>query len=258
MIHHVERGYGEAIVFLPVIGGDERMFAHQLDHFGRDHRAIAVTLRGNGRSPELDVPVDQVVRTQANDLVLLLDELQVRRAHVVGTIYGGAVAQRFAFDHPSIVRSLTLVDTWADTRGRTPTEKLMKLSATVTPSVYRLPKALLRSSAMSPYIPRWPEAASVLGAFIADGRLDEQALQQRAQNSVDFSRELRSLTMPTLGVVCDGAPWMRTVMHRLVNQVPGARMETIPRAYYPSNLTNPDAFNEVLRRFLESTRLTSG
>lgn len=254
MIHHVERGYGESIVFLPVIGGDDRQFSHQLSHFGRDHRALAVTLRGNGRSPELDVAPDQVIRTQANDLLVLLDHLEVRRAHLVGTVYGGAVAMRFALDHPERVRTLTLVDTWSDGSGRTPGERVAGLSAALTPAVYRLPKRLLQSSAMTPYVPRWPEAAHVMGQFIAGGRLREQALQQRAHNLVSLTAELRTLAVPALGLVCDGAPWLRTAMHRMIDAIPDARLETVPRSLCPANLTNPDAFDAALRGFLEGDR----
>ncbi|GAB3707053.1 alpha/beta hydrolase [Mariniluteicoccus flavus] len=241
-------------MFLPVIGGTERQFTHQLEHFGRDHRAIAVTLRGNGESPELDVPVDEVVRTQANDLVMLLDRLQVSRAHVVGTIYGGAVAQRFAIDHPRIVRSLTLVDTWSDATGRTPAEKLMNLSALATPATYRLPKAVVRSAVMSPYLPRWPEAAHVMGSFVSNGRLPEQALQQRAQNGVRMTGELRKLTMPVFGLAGDAAPWMVSMMRRTMGAVPAGRLELVKGAFHPSNLTAPEEFNRLLRGFLEGQR----
>lgn len=253
MIHHVEQGFGESIVFLPVIGGTERMFTHQLEHFGRDHRAIAVTLRGNGRSPGLDVPVGEVIRAQANDLVVLLGELGITRAHLVGTLYGGAVAMRFAIDHPHLVRSLTLVDTWADAAGRTPSEKLMNLSAAVTPATYRLPGTLLASAVAAPYVPRWPEAASVMSSFVRDRR-PEQALQQRAQNRVAFTRELRGLSVPSLGLAGDGAPWMVTMLRRTMDAIPGSRFATVPQAYHPANLTAPDAFNERLRDFLASTR----
>lgn len=254
MIHHVERGYGESLVFLPVIGGDERMFAHQLDEFGRDHRTIAVTLRGNGRSPELDVAAADVIRTQANDLLVLLDHLQVRRAHLVGTVYGGAVAQRFALDHPERVRTLTLVDVWSDGGGRTPGERVAGLANTLTPAVYRLPKALLKPAAMTPYIPRWPEAAHVMGQFIDGGRLKEQALQQRAHNLASTTAELRTLRVPTLGLVCDGAPWLRTAMQRTIDAISGARLETVPHSLFPANLTNPEGFNRALRGFLEGAR----
>src|SRR5947208_12320633 len=45
------------------------------------------------------------------DVVALLDELEVRRAHLVGISMGGGIAQRMAVAHPDRVASLTLLST---------------------------------------------------------------------------------------------------------------------------------------------------
>jgi pimeloyl-ACP methyl ester carboxylesterase len=50
----------------------------------------------------------------ANDVVAVLDELRVDRAHVLALSLGGFVAQEVAIKYPERVRSLTLMSTSAD------------------------------------------------------------------------------------------------------------------------------------------------
>jgi len=51
------------------------------------------------------------LETQATDLALLLDHLQIERTHLVGMSAGGPIAVVFAATQPHRVRSLTLVST---------------------------------------------------------------------------------------------------------------------------------------------------
>lgn len=44
----------------------------------------------------------------ASDLTLLLDKLEIARAHVVGHSFGGQVVQEFSAAHPERVEALTV------------------------------------------------------------------------------------------------------------------------------------------------------
>lgn len=61
---------------------------------------------GGGDSPEGSVSVAQ----QASDCAHLLGHLGVKRAHVVGHSFGGAVALQLAMDEPPLVGSLALLE----------------------------------------------------------------------------------------------------------------------------------------------------
>jgi pimeloyl-ACP methyl ester carboxylesterase len=58
-----------------------------------------------GRAPDLPY----TLRDMAGDAVALLDELQLRRVHLVGGSAGGMIAQLVAADNPDRVRTLTLI-----------------------------------------------------------------------------------------------------------------------------------------------------
>lgn len=250
MTTHVERGFGESLVLIPPLGGTAALFETQLAEFSRDYRTIAVTLTGNGDAADLDSPVEEIIRAQANDIAMLLRDLAVRRAHIVGVGYGGAVAQRFALDHPASVRRLVLCDTWGDTTARTPAEKALALAIRSSSLAYRaLPRKFLAGATLNTYV-RWPAAGKVLADHMRSARLGELRQQFRAYTSIRFATELRTLTCPTLCLVGDSAPWLVALGKRLAMTIPDARLDILKNAYEPSHLTQPALFNEAVRRFL--------
>lgn len=254
MTTHLDRGFGESLVFLPPLGGTAAIFETQVAEFSRDFRTIAVTLPGNGDATELDAPVDEVIRAQANAVVALLGELSVRRAHVVGVGFGGAVAQQFALDHPALVRRLVLCDTWGDTTTRTPLEKALALAIRSGGLAYRaIPRPLLVAAVRSSYL-RWPEAGQILADQMQNARLPELELQHRAYTRVRNAQALRALSCPTLCLAGDAAPWLVVLAQRLAMMIPDARLEILRNAFEPSHLTQPTLFNDAVRSFVSSPR----
>ncbi|HHV21702.1 MAG TPA: alpha/beta fold hydrolase [Propionibacterium sp.] len=250
MTTHVERGFGETVVFIPPLGGTGALFTEQMQEFARDYRTIAVTLRGNGDTEPLDLDTPDIIALHAREIARLLAELEVRRAHVVGVGYGGAVAQRFAIDQPATVRRLVLCDTWGDTTTRSPVEKALSLAIRSSSLVYRLvPRSVLAAATANSYL-RWPAAGRILSEQMRNARLPELRAQFRAYTSINFSTELRTLTCPTLCLAGDAAPWLAVLAKRLAMTIPDARVEVLKNAFEPSHLTQPALFNEAVRKFL--------
>lgn len=97
-----ERGEGEPILYVPILGHVEVIYARQLREFSRDHRAITY------RRPEsTTAPVSIADRVQ--EVRQLLDHLDVARAHIVGRGEGAIVAAEFAVAHPDRCRSLVMI-----------------------------------------------------------------------------------------------------------------------------------------------------
>ena len=77
------------------------------------HRAIAVDLRGHGRSSKPDIGYE--TPTVADDVAALLDELGLDRPIVAGQSWGGNVVLELAARHPAAVSGIALVDGgWID------------------------------------------------------------------------------------------------------------------------------------------------
>ncbi len=106
-VHYVEAGSGPAIVLIHGFGGHTYSYERMMANFARDHRVIAVDLKGFGYS-ERDAEDGMSHTGQVRMLKGLLDRLGVERATFVGHSMGGAVVQRFAATHPEMVNALVL------------------------------------------------------------------------------------------------------------------------------------------------------
>ena len=73
-----------------------------------------------------------------------------------------------------------------------------------------------------------------------------------AQRGAEVIDGLPSLRMPTLIVVGDRDEPFLAPSRYIASKIPGARLEVIQGAGHSSNLDQPDAFNRVLRAFLDS------
>jgi pimeloyl-ACP methyl ester carboxylesterase len=106
-VHYIDQGAGPAMVLIHGFGGSTYSYRCLIPIFARDHRVIAVDLKGYGYS-ERDAGTDLSHAGQVAMLKSLLGNLGVGRATFVGHSMGGGVVQRFAAAHPEMVDALVL------------------------------------------------------------------------------------------------------------------------------------------------------
>lgn len=102
---------GAAVILLGSLGSDRSMWDPQVAALRPRFDVIAVDTRGHGHSPVVDGPY--TVAELAGDVVALLDDLGIERAHIVGLSLGGAIAQHLAITSPQRIESLVLCCTAA-------------------------------------------------------------------------------------------------------------------------------------------------
>ena len=107
-VHYIDRGAGPAMVLVHGFGGQTYSFRRLMPLIEREHRVIAVDLKGFGYS-ERDAGAGLSHTDQVAMLKSLLAKLGVERATFVGHSMGGAIVQRFAATHPEMVDALVLV-----------------------------------------------------------------------------------------------------------------------------------------------------
>lgn len=96
----------ETIVFLHYGGSTLGVWNGVIPHFKENYNIIAQDLRCHGFS---DKPVDEChIDDMAKDLVSIMDQLKVEKAHLVGSSMGADVAISFAAHYPNRVTSLVL------------------------------------------------------------------------------------------------------------------------------------------------------
>lgn len=106
-LHYVEGGDGEAVLFLHGFPSYWVSLSRQISELGRSYRVVALDGLGAGRS---DAPGDLTsyeLRSMAEHVVALLNELAIQKVHLVGHDWGSAFALALAQRYPERVLSVT-------------------------------------------------------------------------------------------------------------------------------------------------------
>ena len=245
-------GDGEAVVLIHAGVANRSMWDDQVEALRDEYRVIRHDTRGFG-----ETETDAVAFSNRADVIALLDELGVDRAHLVGLSRGGTIAIDTALEFPDRVRSLTVVaggvsgykspvelpdETFAAAEAMEEARDWAALSEWETAfwadgpgqSPDRVPEVRRR-------VHEW-----VLTTYQAEKQEgDPQPLDPPAVGRLD---ELHVPLLVMLGTLDD--PGTTDAMRHLAASVPGARLEEFATAHMV-NLEEPDRFNRVLRAFLD-------
>lgn len=98
---------GTPVLMIHGFPDSARLWRHQIgvltDH---GYRSVAPDLKGYGRSDKPEDVSVYAMSEMANDVIAVIDDAGIDRAHVVGHDWGGAIAWYLAIRHPDRVRSL--------------------------------------------------------------------------------------------------------------------------------------------------------
>ncbi|NHJ84303.1 MAG: alpha/beta fold hydrolase, partial [Asgard group archaeon] len=96
----------DTIVFLHYGGSTLAVWNGVIPYFQNDYRIIAADLRGHGHSekPETNYHIDDM----AKDIFELMNALDVKQAHIIGSSLGADVAISITANYPEKVLSMIL------------------------------------------------------------------------------------------------------------------------------------------------------
>ena len=117
---------GIPVILLHSFGGDSGHWATQLDYLRHHRRALAIDLRGHGKSAR-PKDMDYSLPAFVGDLEVVVKGLKLERFVLVGHSLGAAVANAYAAKHPRQVAALVLVGAG----GRMPPERAQKVMASL-------------------------------------------------------------------------------------------------------------------------------
>jgi pimeloyl-ACP methyl ester carboxylesterase/quinol monooxygenase YgiN len=122
-VHYVIGGSGPLIVLLHGFPNTWYAWREVMAQLAPTMTVLAVDLRGLGDSEAGKLPND--VPTGAQDLALLLDEIDAGPALLAGQDWGGSTAFAFAAAHPEATRALVVIEAmprgaWTDATATTP------------------------------------------------------------------------------------------------------------------------------------------
>lgn len=98
-----------AVAFLNGVMASTGSWSNQVPLFERfDFKILLHDFKGQLRSEKPEGPY--TFEEHAHDLKTLLENLGIRKVHLIGTSYGGEVAMVFGINYPEVVKSISIID----------------------------------------------------------------------------------------------------------------------------------------------------
>jgi len=251
-----DEGTGPPLALVHAAVADRRMWAPLVASLAGRQRVIRHDVRGVGESLPPTGPW-----SHHTDLLGLLDELLITRAHVVGASMGAGIAVEAALARPGAVASLVLVAPGGALMAEAP-PSLRPIWAAEVEALDRgdLDAAVeinLRAWVDGPLRP--PDAVDpAVRAFI--GRMQREAFElpewdpehaPEHELTPPAAGRLAELACPVLVVVGDSdQPAINAVAERIVAATPRARLVVLPGVGHMLGLEEPEVFADLLTGFL--------
>ncbi|HYM14945.1 MAG TPA: alpha/beta hydrolase [Dehalococcoidia bacterium] len=254
-VHYVEQGSGPAMLLVHGFGGSTYSYGRLMPLLARDHRVIAVDLKGYGYS-QRDERAGLSHSDQVAMLRGLLRALGVERAVLVGHSMGGAIVQRFAATYPEMLEALVLAASVAgDERYRrmTPPAALVKPLAPIIAGLAA--KRVLELSFYDPDRLTDDLREQYLRPLRIRGTL-EGILRSIGESARDPEIDRSRITMPVLLLYAahDRAVPLHTAQ-RLRALLPHARLVVIDRAAHLLLEERPEECARAIADFLREERV---
>jgi pimeloyl-ACP methyl ester carboxylesterase len=186
-------GQGEPLLLLHGGLGHIEMFGPVIPLLAKNRQVIGVDLQGHGRTALGDRKINLV--DIANDLAAILTQLGYKQVDVLGYSMGGAVALRFAIQHPGKVRRLVVASAPYAKTGWYP-EMLPQQEAVNSGMAEMMKETPMYKSyvAIAPKPEDFPRLLDRMGELMRE--------------NYDWSAEVKNLNMPVM-LICGDSDMVR-------------------------------------------------
>ena len=212
------------------------------------YRVLRYDTRGHGRSGI--PPGPYTIELLAQDLSALLNALNIPKAHIVGLSMGGMIAQQMGAKFPHQVLSLGLCDTASEMPPRSMWAERIDIAS--TKGIPGLVDGTIQRWFTPEFIQRSPQDIEKVRKFILGTK--PEGYISCASGICDMAQTtmLLKIKSPTLVMTGRQDPActvdQSTVLHRMIE---GSEMVVLENAAHLSNIEQPQAFNQTLRKFID-------
>lgn len=256
-INYEVNGTGEPLVLIHGLGGSLKMWVRQIPAFSKHFRTIAYDCRGHGDSEKSKEQYS--MKDLADDLKGLLDKLEVEKAHILGLSMGTIIAQVFAINYQSRIKTLILAGVASAPtyyrEERTPAIEAIERMFTdaMKPRENFDVNEFMLTLARYAFSEGISEELLNPLAITMGQMIDEEALftALNAMGTLDFADQLQKINVPTL--IINGDQDMLTPLsgaratHRLI---PNLELVVIRGGSHCAFIENAEEFNAAVLKFL--------
>lgn len=248
---HGDAQAAETIVFLNGLSQTTMAWMLTVPYFKTGYRVVLLDFIFQGQSDKTGEWRN--FDTHARDVISVLDNAGISKAHIVGLSYGSLVAQHMGVLFPGRIQSLILVSTFAH---KTPYYEAIELSwwRALESGGYNLmldimlPSVLSEAYFTNPLIPidmikqaRQASNEDTVALF---------KLMKATRERPDFRPELGKITRPSL--VIQGEKDLLFPVHmaaEVARAIPGCKLEVIPHAGHTLNLEAVPQMSVIIKAF---------
>ncbi|MBP2636712.1 MAG: alpha/beta hydrolase [Firmicutes bacterium] len=247
-LYYEEDGQGTAMIFIHGLGENASSWRHQLAHFRKDYRVVAMDLRGHGQSGTSDECI--TMELFARDVLTLLDHLKIESAHFVGHSMGGLISQEIAAHHPERMLSMVLSDSagyYPPPMGTTGLETRLKNIEKLT--MEEMAEAIA-NVACRPNVPE--DVKGEIRNLFAANRKEPYRQATIATLQADYREYHSQMSLPTLLMVGELDQTTPLSYAEFLNKaIRGSKVVIIPDAAHMTKLENPKDYNRLLAEFIK-------
>ncbi len=251
------RGAGEPLILIPGFASGAWSWSWQTEELAKSFQIVTFDPRGISRSRIVN---DVVVSISgiANDIVDLLDELEIEKAHVLGISFGGFVAQDLALRFPDRIRRLVLASTsFGGPNHVAPSMQVLSTFASTDGlnTSDRIRKYLTVAFS-SEFVETHGETVERFCQLREENFVPREVYMQQLQEALNFNVEDRvtEIRHDTLIVSGDSDVIVPVQNSRhLAAAIPNARLELIRGTGHMAFVEKPGEFNRIVRAFLTET-----
>ena len=236
-----------AIVLVNSLGTDLRMWDPQIALLSRSLRVVRFDCRGHGGS---DVPEGPyTIERFGLDLLVLLDTLQIERAHLCGLSLGGMIALWFALQYPERVARAVFANT--ATRIGTVESWNARIDAVRTGGMAAVRDAVLARFLSEEFRQRHPEVTRQIAEMIEATNPRGYIGACEALRDTDLREMIPAIRVPSLiiaGELDESTPPLQA--QELHTTIMGSELVVFGEAAHLSNVEQPETFSQCILAFL--------
>jgi len=262
MIHNVNLSNGISIDFLDTGEGDVMLLLHglgstkadwdkQITPFSKKYRLIAPDFRGHGNSSKPVKSSEYGVSLCAEDIKLLLEELNISKCNVIGFSMGGAVAFEMAIKYPKLFSKMMIVNTAPDFNNLGWFGKKMIWQRTLS----------LKLRGMEPLAKKvaermFPEKKQqhLRDAFYKRAKSNDVNAYYNSFRTLmrwGIGNKIKSIQIPTLVVASDMDYTPVSLKKAFAEKMPNASLAIVRNSRHGVTMDQPEEFNRIILNFME-------
>ncbi len=249
-LYYEESGAGEPLLLLHGLGSSVQDWELQLPAWNAHYRVIRVDMRGHGRSAKPAGPYS--VKMMSGDVIDFVQKLAISPVHIVGISMGGMIGLQLALDAPELLKSLVVINSVAELKPRTLSEKMKTWQRLL---IVRLIGMRKMGEVLAKRMFPEPDQLDIHLQFIERWATnDRKAYLESLKALLGWSvlARLSEIQCPVLFLASEFDSFPLTAKETAVSRIPNATLQLIPNSRHAATADQPDLVNTAVLDFLKT------